>query len=124
LARPGYDFFHFLRGCPLKPDTAIPADNFPNVLEQVAWDSELRMFAKGLNHSVGTKPSRCCVPQGQRCQSVGVDMLWAFDQFRKWSNGIAGLLIARIVYLHEDRSVTLDNERIERIVLHACSMYR
>ena len=124
MACPGDDFFHFLRGCPLKPDTAIPADNFPDVLQQVAWDSELRVFVKCLYHGVGTKSCRCGVPQGERCQSVGVDMFWAFDQFRKWSNGIAGLLIARVVYLHEDRAVALDNKWIERIVLHACSMYR
>ena len=65
------------------------------------------------------------VPDGKRRHAVGVDMLGRFDQLRESRQRIARLRVQRVIHLHQNGVVTLNDQRILRYVLgHATSGWR
>src|SRR5207253_4483843 len=84
-------------------------------------ESLRRVFTEALettNDGCRIEPGGGGVPQRQRSDAVGVDVLGAFLQLGEARQGIARLLVQRVVHRQQDGFVALRNQRIRRVVAH------
>ncbi len=100
-------------------DPAITLHTLGNLGQQIHRHGELAVLLQHDDHVVSAQARRSRVPQRQIAQSVGMDMLRALLQLRKRRKCIAGLSILRIIDLHEDGAISLNDQRIRRVVIHA-----
>src|SRR5207249_3938948 len=76
--------------------------------EHVAWQVELAVALKRAQDVGCRYARRGRVPQRQRCDAVGVDVLRAFLKLREPRQFVACGLVEGVVYFQEERAIALD----------------
>ena len=102
-----------------QPDPAVAADQLAEVGRQVGGKRELanRSPAPAIIASADMPGGRG-VPERERRQAVGVDVLGALLQLGERRDRVAGLGVQRVVDFQQDRAVALHDQRIGGVVLH------
>ena len=104
---------------PLQPDPAIAADQLAQVGWHVRRNRKLGITSPAPSIIASADmPGRRRVPERERGQTVGVDVLGALLQLGERRDRISGLGVQRIVDLQQDRAIPLHDQRIGGIVLH------
>src|SRR5262249_54587102 len=86
---------------------------------EVVRQRELAEPPQHVEHLVGGHPRGGGVPQRQRRQPVGVDVLGALLQLGERGEGVAGLGVPRVVHLHQNGAIPLNNQRVGGVVIHS-----
>src|SRR5437773_2829064 len=102
----------------LELDAAVTAHLIGEVGGEIVWQRKLAVRAQRLDHLVGGHAGGGRVPERQRRQAIGVNVLGAFFQLGEGRQRIARRRVARIVHLHENGAIPLDDERIGGVVVH------
>jgi len=100
----------------LQPHTAVSTHQLLEVDRKIRRERKLAESRQRVDHLIGGEPGSGRVPQRQGGESIRVDMLGAFLQFREWSKRVAGLGVERVIDLQKDGSVPLDDERVGRVI--------
>ena len=103
---------------PLEPDPPVAADQLAQVGRHVRGNGKLGIGLERLDHRVGRHAGGGGVPERERRQAVGVNVLGALLQLGERRDRVAGLGVQRIVDLQQDRAVALHDQRIGGVVLH------
>lgn len=103
---------------PNEANSPVPADALGDIGFDISRQGKLAVADQDSDHLVRIHPRRRRIPQRKVCQAVGVDVLGALFQLCKRSQRFPGLLILGIVHFDQDGTVTLNDERICRIVSH------
>ncbi len=102
---------------PLERHPAVAPDQLAEVDRQVRRHRELAVGGQGVDHRLGRHPGRRGVPERERGQPVGVDVLRALLQLGERRDRVAGLGVKRVVDFEQDRAVALHDQRVGRVVL-------
>ena len=92
-------------------EAAVAAHRLGDLGEQGVRHREARVGDEGVDDRLGVQARRTRVPQGQRGDPVGVDVLGGTLQLGEGSDGAAGLAGSGAGDLQEDGLVGLDDER-------------
>ena len=102
----------------LEPHSAVTAHQLAQVGGQVRGKGKLGVGLECLDHLLGGHAGGGGVPQRERRQAIGVNVLGALLQLGERRDRVAGLGVQRVVDLQQDRAVPLHDQRIGGIVLH------
>ena len=106
---------------PQQLQAAVAGGEVADLMLDVARHVVLGELAERRRHLLRGQPRRRRVPDGERRDAVGVNVLRRLDQLRKAGQRVAGRLVPRAVDLDEDRVIALNDERIVGAVTrHAC----
>ena len=101
-----------------QPDPAVTAHQLAQVGRHVGGQRKLREPLECLDHRVRRHAGGRRVPERERRQTIGVNVLRALLQLGERRDRVAGLGVQRVVNLQQDRAVSLHDQRIGGIVLH------
>jgi hypothetical protein len=105
-----------LVGTRLQPQPAPTPGQFMNIGDNVLWHRVLGEASQALDHRVGRQTSGGGIPERQRCDSVGVNILWALLELGERRNRLARLGEARALDLQQQCAVALDDQWVSRVV--------
>ena len=100
-------------------DPPVAGDVIQDVYTDVVGQRIFAVVRQSLDDGRGGGTGGRGVPEGERSDAVGVDVLRTLLQLGEAGQGIAGLFVEGVVYFQEDCLVPLDDQRILWVVSHA-----
>ena len=93
-------------------ETAVARGEVPHAGRHVAGQRVFRELPQRRHDAFCRLAHRAGVPDRERRDAVGVDMLWRLHQLGKPRQGIARLGVARVVHFEQHRVIALHDERV------------
>ncbi|OQA62226.1 MAG: hypothetical protein BWY39_01835 [Spirochaetes bacterium ADurb.Bin269] len=112
------------RLCAHQPNLAEPPHGFQNPFGHRLRNRKPGQVFEYSGNTPGRKTGARRIPQGQRRNAIRMQMFRRLFQLRKRNQGRTGFRGARSVHVKENSPVSLDNQRIRRVVRHNSLLYR
>ena len=90
---------------------AVAGHGLGHIDQERVGNRVARVAQQRVHHELGVVTRGPCVPQAQRRDAVGVDVLGGALQLSERRDGVAALLTLCVVDLQEERLVTLHDQR-------------